>query len=342
MKEFKLSELAQKTNAQIKGNPEVIIRGVATLQSAKQGELSFLANSSYKKYLSETKASAVIVTEKDAEECSGDVNALIVKNPHYAYSVIASLFALKISYAAGIHPSAVIGKNCSIDKTVYIGPHVVIGEHVSIGKNTVIEANSVIQNNTHIGENCFLWPQVTLYQQTQIGNRVVIHSGSVIGADGFGFALEKGSWHKVPQLGKVILEDDVDIGANVSIDRGAIDDTVIETGVKLDNQIQIGHNVRIGAHTVIAGSTGIAGSTTIGKYCMIGGHVGISGHITICDQVIITGKSSVGQSIDKPGMYSSGFPAKPSRSWWRIVNQVLNIGNMVKRINDLEKESENE
>ena len=207
----------------------------------------------------------------------------------------------------GIHPTAIIGKNCEIEASASIGPYCVIGQGVVIGEKTRLYAN------------------VVLYHKVKIGKRCLLHSGVVVGSDGFGNANEKGVWHKIHQLGTVIIGNDVEIGANTTIDRGAIGDTVIGDGVKLDNQIQIGHNVHIGAHTAIAGCTGIAGSTKIGRYCMIGGGVGITGHIEITDGVIISGKSAVGKSITKPGMYASSIPAMPFRTWGRILVRLAQL-----------------
>ncbi|MFN7098396.1 MAG: UDP-3-O-(3-hydroxymyristoyl)glucosamine N-acyltransferase, partial [Gammaproteobacteria bacterium] len=218
-----------------------------------------------------------------------------------------------------------------------IAANVVIGDEVKIGKNAVIQAGCAINSNVEIGTDTWLWPHVTVYHGTQIGARTIIHSGAVIGSDGFGFAFHQGKYHKIPQIGNVRIGNDVEIGANTTVDRGALADTVIGNGVKLDNQIQVGHNVEIGDHTVIAAGTGIAGSTKIGKYCRIGGLVGFAGHITIADQVNITAMASVAQSIDEPGIYSSGIPAAPFQSWRRNMVRFQQLDNIARRLKQLER-----
>jgi UDP-3-O-[3-hydroxymyristoyl] glucosamine N-acyltransferase len=237
----------------------------------------------------------------------------------------------------GIHKTAVIGNDCIIDSSAYVGANCVLGNNVKLGKNVRIDPGCLISDDVTIGSDTHLFSGVTLYHKVTIGERCRLHSGVVIGSDGFGNANDKGRWCKIYQLGSTIIGNDVEIGANTAIDRGAIGNTVIEDGVKLDNLIQIGHNVRIGAHTAIAGCTGIAGSTEIGKHCMIGGAVGIAGHLKITDGVILAGKSAVGQSITKPGLYASGFPVISARDWWRVVLRVTHIEDLVKRIRELEK-----
>jgi UDP-3-O-[3-hydroxymyristoyl] glucosamine N-acyltransferase len=330
-----LIEIAELINAELQGNPDCKIIGAATLQDAREGQLGFLDNPKYRRFLATTEASAVILTESDIEYFSG--NALIVDNPHYAFAQAASLFAHEPKVATGIHPAAIIGENCQIDPTAAIAANVVIGNDVTIGANSQIGAGCIIEENCKIGNNCRLWPNVTLYYGVELHNYVSIHSGAVIGADGFGWAQHEGKWHKVPQLGKVIIEDKVDIGVNTTIDRGTLNDTVIETGVKLDNQIQIAHNVRVGAHTIIAGCTGIAGSTKIGKYCMIGGAVIITGHIEITDYVIITGGTAIGSSIKEPGMYSSGVPPMKNQEWRRNAARFRHLDKLAKRVKTIEK-----
>lgn len=335
MTEKTLAEIANLINAELRGNSECKIFGAATLQTARQGQIGFLDNPKYRRFLATTKASAVILSETEAENYPG--NALIVENPHFAFSQTALLFSKEPKISAGIHATAIIGENCNIDPTVAIAANVVINSNVTIGANTQIGAGCVIGENCTIGNNCRLWPNVTLYYDIKLANKISIHSGTVIGSDGFGWAQHEGRWHKVSQLGSVTIEDNVDIGANTTIDRGTLSDTVIENGAKLDNQIQIAHNVRIGAHTIIAGCTGIAGSTSIGKYCMIGGAVTIAGHIDITDYVIITGGSGVSSSIKTPGLYSSGLPVTKNKEWRRNVVRFKQLDKMAKRIKELEK-----
>lgn len=330
-----LGQLAQILNAQLKGDPHCVVEGIATLQSATSAHISFLSNSTYKKYLANTQAAAVILTAEDAAACP--TNALIVTNPYLCYCKLSQLFLEFENITAGIHPSAIIGKNCDIDPSASIGPYCVIGDGVKIAAEVVVGAHGTIGNHCHIGAKTHLWPNVTLYYQSRIGNNCVIHSGVVIGSDGFGFANDKGRWEKIAQLGRVIIGDNVEIGANTTIDRGALDDTIIEEGVKLDNQIQVGHNVTIGAHTAIAGCVAIAGSTTIGKYCAIGGGSCIAGHLSIADKVTITGMSGVHTSIAESGVYSSGTGVQESRTWFKNVTRLRQLDDLAKRFISVEK-----
>ncbi|MEI8054854.1 MAG: UDP-3-O-(3-hydroxymyristoyl)glucosamine N-acyltransferase [bacterium] len=302
---YTLQKLAKFLEAEFRGDPNCLITGIGSLDNATPGQISFLKDSRYTKYLAATEASAVIVRPEHAKQDSG--NWIIADDPYLAYAKISGFFDDAPTVLPGIHPTAIIGKNCEIEASASIGPYCVIGQGVVIGEKTRLYAN------------------VVLYHKVKIGKRCLLHSGVVVGSDGFGNANEKGVWHKIHQLGTVIIGNDVEIGANTTIDRGAIGDTVIGDGVKLDNQIQIGHNVHIGAHTAIAGCTGIAGSTKIGRYCMIGGGVGITGHIEITDGVIISGKSAVGKSITKPGMYASSIPAMPFRTWGRILVRLAQL-----------------
>ncbi|HSW92885.1 MAG TPA: UDP-3-O-(3-hydroxymyristoyl)glucosamine N-acyltransferase [Gammaproteobacteria bacterium] len=304
-KKYTLSQLADNLDVTLKGDPDCLIEGVCTIQNAKPGHLAFLMNPLYKKYLSTTKASAVILLEKDADECQ--TNAVICRDPYYTYSQMAAFFDDRPEPLAGIHPTAVVGLQCEIDPSARIGAQCVIKDNVRIAANAIIGPGCVIGDFSTIGENTRLDANVTLYHRITIGQCVIIASGTVIGSDGFGIAKHKGVWHKVPQLGRVVIEDHVEIGSNCSIDRGAIDDTVIERGAKLDNLIQIGHNVRIGQNTAIAGCVGVSGSTTIGANCLIGGQSGFAGHLTIVDNVVVTGGTEVTKSIREPGVYSSGL-----------------------------------
>ncbi len=285
--EFSLGELAVRFGLTLRGDPSLTVARVATLHHAGAGAVSFLANARYRRQLESTRATAVLVAEADAEACP--VAALIDPNPYLAYARIAALLHPAAAVQPGVHPSA------------------------------VIDPGATVPASATLGEDSRLMARVTLYPRTRIGRRCILHAGVVIGADGFGFAPDSGGWLKVPQVGGVRIGDDVEVGANTTIDCGAIEDTVIEDGVKLDNQIQVGHNVSIGAHTAIAGCTGISGSTTIGRRCMIGGMVGIAGHLSIADDVIVTGVSLVSASIRAPGSYSSGMPAVETRKWRRMV-----------------------
>lgn len=334
-KTYSLQYLANYLGAKVVGDPTCQILGIGSLSNATSGQISFLENPHYKKFLAATGAAAVLVREEFLPELH--TSAIVVANPYLAYAKISKLFDDAPAAVPGIHPSAIIGKECEIDPSVSIAAHCVIGDKVKLGKNVQIGAGCVVSDESIIDENSKLFPRVVLYHKVSLGKRVIVHSGAIIGSDGFGNANERGIWHKIYQLGKVIIGNDVEIGANTTIDRGAIEDTIIEDGVRLDNQIQIGHNVRIGAHTAIAGCVGIAGSAKIGRHCMIGGGVGINGHIEITDGVIVTGMSSVGQSITTPGVYSCSLYAMPQRNWWRIFARLTHIEDLVRRVTALEK-----
>lgn len=301
---FTLKQLCEGLDVQISGDENCLVSRICTIQDGEPGGIAFLVNPLYRKFLAETKASAVILVPGDIEACP--VNAIVSRDPYYTWSQIAQYFNDKPRAPVGIHPSAVIGEGCQIDPAASVGPHAVIGNHVRLGANVSVGPGCVVGDFSEIGEGSVLDANVTLYHRIRLGRRVLVSSGVVIGSDGFGIAKHKGSWHKVPQLGAVIVGDDVEIGANCTIDRGAIGNTVISSGVKIDNQVQIAHNVSIGEHTAIAGCVGIAGSTSIGSNCMVGGQAGFAGHLTISDNVVITGGTEVSKSIRVPGIYSSG------------------------------------
>ena len=315
--EFSLGELAVRFGLTLRGEPSLKIRSVATLSRADAGALSFLANSRYRRLLQSTRATAVLLAPADAEHCP--VAALIDPNPYLAYARIATLLHPDMNAPPGIHPTAVVAGGARIAASASIGPLAVIEDDAEIGERVLIGPGCIVQRGARVGADSKLLSRVSVYAGVTLGQRCVLHAGAVVGADGFGFALDAGVWVKVPQVGSVQIGDDVEIGANTTIDRGAIDDTVVANGVKLDNQIQVGHNVIIGAHTAIAGCTGISGSTVIGQRCMIGGMVGFAGHLTIADDVVVTGCSLVSASIKQPGSYSSGMPAVETRLWRRMV-----------------------
>lgn len=315
--EFSLGELAVRFGLTLRGDPGLMVRSVATLSRANSGALSFLANSRYRRQLESTRATAVILSAEDEAHCP--VAALIDPNPYLAYARIATLMHPEMVAEPGIHASAVVARGAEIASSASIGPLAVIEEGAQIGERVLVGPGCIVQKGASVGADSTLKSRVNLYPGVTLGQRCILHAGAVIGADGFGFAPNDGTWAKVPQVGSVRIGDDVEIGANTTIDRGAIDDTVVENGVKLDNQIQVGHNVIIGAHTAIAACTGISGSTVIGRRCMIGGMVGFAGHLTIADDVVVTGCSLVSASIKKPGSYSSGMPTVETRLWRRMV-----------------------
>lgn len=312
-----LGDLAQRIGAQLHGNPDARVFSVATLDGAVAGQVTFLFNRKYRRFLSVTAASAVILAPADAAECRAA--ALVMENPYLGYAKATRILHPETLPAAGVHPTAVVEAGAEVDATACIEAHAfvaataVVGAHVRVGPGCVVSAGARVGDYTELTAN------VTLCRGVRIGRRCLLHPGAVIGADGFGLARDGERWVKVPQIGSVQIGDDVEIGANTTIDRGALKDTMIGDGVKLDNLVQVGHNVRIGAHTAIAGCTGIAGSVTIGRRCMIGGAVGIAGHLDIGDDVVVTGMTMVSRSLSGPGTYSSGWPAREALSWRRTV-----------------------
>lgn len=330
-----LAELAVRFACEIKGDPDTVVNGVGTLQSAGPGDVSFLANSKYAKYLSTTRASAVIVDESTVD--SVQVAALVHKNPYAIYAQIAAFLHPVFEHPPGIHPSVVIERDTSIPASASIGPHVTVEAGAQIGERVRIGPGSVIGRDCVIGDDSRLVARVVLRSNVRLGHRCILHPGVVVGSDGFGIAQTPDGWVKVPQLGGVLIGDDVEIGSNTTIDRGAIDDTILENGVKLDNQIQIGHNVRVGEHTVMAACAGVSGSTTIGKRCFVAGMVGFVGHLEVVDDVMITGRTMVSSSLTKPGMYSGALPADDTRRWRRNSARFRQLDDIAKRLAKLEK-----
>lgn len=319
----------------MRGDSQVVLNNLAPLNRAGKGDLAFLANTRYRKHLQTTAASAVIIAIGDEDACP--VNALIVADPYVAYAKAANLLSHRRQFQAGIHPTAIIDPTSSIDQTAFVGAYSIIGANTSIAAQVEIGPHCIIGNDVSIAEAVRLVARVTILDNSTIGKRTLIHTGAVLGSDGFGLANDRGVWIKIPQLGRVIIGEDVEIGANTSIDRGALENTVLEDGVKLDNQIQVGHNVVIGKHTAIAGCTGIAGSTKIGSHCAIGGGVGILGHLEIADHVQITATSLVTKSIRKPGIYSSGAPLQPNHLWHKNFARFKQLDEMAQRLRVLEK-----
>jgi UDP-3-O-[3-hydroxymyristoyl] glucosamine N-acyltransferase len=301
-----LGELAVRFGCTLKGDPDARVTKVAALEAADAESLTFLANPRYRNFLAHTRAGAVVLHPKFAGDCP--VSALLAANPYATYARIAALLHPSPAAAAGIHPSAAVDPQATVSPSACIGANAVVEAGAFVGERAQVGPGCVVMRNARIGADTRLVAKVTLCHGVTVGERCILHPGAVVGADGFGLAPDQGEWVKVPQVGSVRIGNDVEIGANTAVDRGAIEDTVLEDGVKLDNLVQVAHNVKIGAHTAIAGSSGVAGSTTIGRRCMIGGQVGISGHLTLCDDVVVTGRSFVANSIRKPGYYSSGLP----------------------------------
>lgn len=327
-----LGEVADHIDAELHGDAKREVSGVSTLQSAMSGQIAFLSNRKYYRFLKQTKALAVIIKHRDLDDCP--VSALVVDDPYLCFATVVKLLHPEPEIIPGIHPSADVSPSAKIDSSAAIGANVVVGDNSVINSGTFVDSGCVIQSDVNIGSNTRLYPNVVLCHEVSIGSRVILHAGVVIGTDGFGIANDNGNWAKIPQVGTVIIEDDVEIGANSSIDRGALENTVIEQGVKIDNQVQIAHNVRIGAHTAIAGCSGVAGSTTIGRHCMIGGLSAIGGHLEIVDNVVVTGNSAVASSIRKPGTYSSGLPVIESRLWRKIIARIKKLDDLARKIEE--------
>jgi len=313
---FTLEHLASKYGCKIQGDPSIVVTNVATLSNASIDSLTFFANSKYKSELQETSAAAVLLTENDLKFCS--TASLVTTDPYLLFARIASDFDISKQFQAGIHPSAVIDPTCNIATTCGIGAGAILSANVELGEHVFIGANSVIEKDTKIGESSWVSSGVIVHEATEMGLRAIIHPGVVIGADGFGFSETKDSaWVKIPQMGRVVIGDDVEVGANTTIDRGTLSETVIGNGVKLDNLIQIGHNVIIGEHTAIVAQTGISGSTEIGKRCKIGGQVGMVGHLKIADDTTITARTTVTKDIKDSGIYSGNLFSHQKASEWQ-------------------------
>ena len=331
-----VASLAEHLGVEYQGDGGLEISAVASLQRAEPGSLSFLANSRYRKHLSGSRASAVIVTPEDARICQ--TPALLLSNNVYAcFARAAALLGPAPVSRTGRHPSAVVDPTARIAESAWIGPLAVIEAGARIGDAVQIGPGCVVGEDSEIGAGSILTARVTVMHRVWIGQRVTLHPGAVVGSDGFGLANENGTWIKVPQSGSVRIGDDVDIGANTTIDRGTIDDTRIEEGVKIDNQVQVGHNVTIGAHTAIAGCVGISGSAHIGAYCTLAGGVGLVGHIQLADHVHITGMSLVTRSISQAGSYSAGTPLMPLRDWRKNAVRLKTLDELNRKIRRLEK-----
>ncbi|WOG25464.1 UDP-3-O-(3-hydroxymyristoyl)glucosamine N-acyltransferase [Endozoicomonas sp. 8E] len=335
---FTLSELADRLGAELKGDREGCISGLNTLQDAVAGELAFLANPAYARYLETTGASAVILAPDQAEAWAG--NALILDNPYLGYASLSHLFDTDKGLPEGIHPSAVIASDAGIHPTAAIGPKVVIESGVQISEGVRIDAGAVIGHDTVIGKNSHICRNVSVCHGVFIGERSIIHANAVIGADGFGNARLDGQWHKIAQIGGVVIGNDVEIGSCTCIDRGALGDTVIHDGVRIDNLVQIAHNVVIGKHTAIAANVGISGSTRVGEYCTIAGASGLAGHITIADHVHLSGMAMVTKSISRSGAYASGTGIMDAGEWRKNAVRFRRLDDMAKRLKRCERRLE--
>lgn len=335
MPSYSLGQIASHIGAELDGESNHQITGLNTLQEAGLAELSFLANQSYRDFLAETSAGAVIIKESELASYAG--NALVMDNPYLGYALASSLFDGTPISESGVHTSAVVAASANIASTAAIGPNAVVGEGVMIGEHSQVGAGTAIGDGSIIGSHCRIAANVSIYHGVSIGDHAIIHSGAVIGGDGFGFAHNRHHWVKIYQLGGVVIGDRVEVGACTTIDRGALGDTVIEDGVILDNHVQIAHNVRIGENTAMAGCSGISGSTVVGKNCVFAGQSGVVGHVTICDDVQITGGTIITKSLDKPGSYSSGTAFSKTGEWRKNAVRFNQLDDLAKRIKQLEK-----
>ena len=333
-----LAEIARRIGGELKGNGQIEIEGVAALQEAGPGQISFLASSKYRPFLESTKASAVILSPLEKNDLR--IPLILHGNPYYAFTCTIKLFhPEKRKYEAGIHATAILGKNVKLGENVHIGPHCVIEDGVEIGDDCNILAGCFIGLNSRFKEKTYLYPRVTIYHDCLVGKNVIIHSGSVIGSDGFGFALEKGKHHKIPQIGNVVIEDEVEIGANCTIDRAALGSTRIGRGTKLDNLVHVGHSVEIGENSLLIAKVGIGGSTKLGKYVTLAGQAGLVGHINIGDYVTVGAQGGVTKSIPA-GTIVSGYPAREHKKAKRIEACLSRLPDYIEKIRALEREIE--
>ena len=332
---YTLAELAQCSGAQLRGDGDCVIHGVESLNGAGAGQISFFNNSKYRRYLADTRASAVILRPDDAADCP--CNALVTDNPYLAWARVTRCFAADNHQEPGVHPAAVVDARAQIDESASVAAGSVVGAGAVIGAEVRIGPNCVIGRNVVLGRGTRLVASVTLLDDVRLGEDCLVHPGAVIGSDGFGLANDQGRWEKVAQLGSVTIGNNVEIGANTTIDRGAIHDTVIADGVKLDNQIQVAHNVEIGENTAIAACTGISGSTRIGAGCTLAGGVGVVGHIELADGVHVSGASVVSRSLKEPGVYTGGVLAMPHKTWQKNIARIKQLDDMARRLRKLEK-----
>lgn len=334
--QYSVAQLAERFALEFLGEGARIIDGVGTLAGAGPSQLSFLSNSKYSAQLATTRAGVVVLSRDAAESCP--TAALIARDPYVAYAHIAALFERLPAATPGVHPTAVVAPGARVSASASIGPCCVIEDGAVVEDGAVLGPHCIVGAECVVGAQSRLVARVTLVTRVTLGKRVLVHPGAVIGSDGFGLAFDRDHWVKLPQLGGVRIGDDCEIGANTTIDRGALDDTVLEEDVRLDNQIQIAHNVYIGAHTAMAGCAAVAGSAKIGRYCMIGGNAGVLGHLEVADRVTITAKSLVTHSIREAGEYSSGVPLQENRQWRRNAARFKHLDEYARRLSALEKD----
>jgi UDP-3-O-[3-hydroxymyristoyl] glucosamine N-acyltransferase len=330
-----LGELAVRFGCDLRGDPSVAVDSVASLSQAEARSISFLANPKYLAQLKGTRAGAVILDARTAAE--SPVASLIAANPHATFARVAAILHPDPPLHPGVHPQATVAASASVESSAEIAAQAFVGDGARIGARCFVGPGCVVERDAVLGDDTRLMARVFVGHHVVFGVRCIVQAGAVIGGDGFGYAQEKGAWIKVPQIGSVRVGDDVEIGANTTIDRGAIGDTVIEEGAKLDNLVMIGHNCHIGAHSALAGTAAMAGSTTVGKRCVLGGRAGLNGHITLCDDVVVMGMTFITHSITRPGVYSSALPAEEVGVWRRLVARFKRLDVMARRQRALEK-----
>lgn len=338
MTSYSLKQLAEEVGAEVAGDENTLVTSVGTLAASGDGHISFLSNSKYRNQLSETKASAVILSPDDLPHCP--CAALVMSNPYVGFARVAQILDTTPDAASDISPQASIDNTATLGANVKIGPFAVIEAGVTIGDDVQIGAGCFIGKDVSIGQATKVWANTTLYHNVVVGTHCLIQSNTVIGADGFGYANDNGQWVKIPQIGRVIIGDNVEIGASTTIDRGALEDTIIGDGVIIDNQCQIAHNVTLKENVAIAGCTVVAGSTTIGKYCTIGGMSAVTGHVEVADNVHFTGMAMVTKGVSEAGLYSSGIPAMPSKEWRKAAIGIRNLTSLNQRVKKLEKQAQ--
>ena len=332
---YTLSEIVSRLGGELLGDAETRINQVAALETALPGNISFYTVTRFRKQLEATHAGAVILNQENRDATNKP--RIVSSNPSAYFARVTALLNPPEPVAAGIHPTAVVERDAVIAASASVGPFVHIGRGARIGERVIVGAGCAIGDKVEIGDDARLYPRVVIYHQCLLGARAIVHSGAVIGADGFGLAHEEGRWLKIPQIGRVVIGDDVEIGANTTIDRGALEDTVIEEGVKLDNQIQVAHNVRIGAHSAMAGCVGIAGSARIGRNCTVGGAGMILGHLNIADNVAVSSGTLITKSITKPGAYTSAMPFSTHEQWLKNAAHLRHLDSMADKIHQLEQ-----
>lgn len=330
---YKLSELVAKFGGRLVGE-DISVNAIGPTDLAKANDITFLSDNKFKKLLATCQAGAIIIKEEDANDVS--IPKIITDNPYFYFSQVSNLFNPRRKLALGIMPSAYIDQSAKIGSNPAISHNVVVGANSTIGENCQIFPNVVIGEDVHIGDNVTIYPNVTIYDKVTIGSDCVFHSGAAIGSDGFGNAKDaKMQYHRIPQIGGVIIGNKVEIGSNTTIDCGTFEPTIIEDGARVDNLVQIAHNVKIGAHTGIASQVGIAGNSVIGRHCMLAGNAGIADHVEICDYTVIGGSSNVGKNITKPGLYSCGMTAMEYKEWAKTYVHIRNLDKLNTKVKDL-------